>query len=156
MAYSCGFAIRRQITATSFSTARSGNAERGVTELARAPVNNGRAYPDAEAVLINAKLEGISPVGWGAMGGDAANMHYWEYNSVNLSDGKPVDGEPAQSGIETADGGKGCGDDRKLQQSRIRAGLDSGAVPADSGRSGSRDVERRTIHDDPRQGYRHT
>ncbi len=100
MAYSCGFAIRRQITATSFSTARSGNAERGVTELARAPVNNGRAYPDAEAVLINAKLEGISPVGWGAMGGDAANMHYWEYNSVNLSDGKPVDGEPAQSGIK--------------------------------------------------------
>jgi pectin methylesterase-like acyl-CoA thioesterase len=63
----------------------------GVTELARAPVNNGRAYPYAEAVLINAKLEGISPVGWGAMGGDTANMHYWEYNSTNLSDGKPVD-----------------------------------------------------------------
>ena len=63
----------------------------GVTELARAPVNNGRAYPYAEAVLINAKLEGISPVGWGAMGGDPINMHYWEYNSTNLSDGKPVD-----------------------------------------------------------------
>ena len=63
----------------------------GVTELARAPVNNGRAYPYAEAVLINAKLEGISPVGWGAMGGDTTNMHYWEYHSTNLSDGKPVD-----------------------------------------------------------------
>jgi len=63
----------------------------GVTELARAPVNNGRAYPYAEAVLINTKLEGISPVGWGAMGGDTVNMHYWEYNSTNLSDGKPVD-----------------------------------------------------------------
>ena len=63
----------------------------GVTELARAPVNNGRAYPFAEAVLINAKLEGISPVGWGVMGGDTANMHYWEYNSTNLADGKPVD-----------------------------------------------------------------
>jgi len=63
----------------------------GVTELARAPINNGRAYPYAEAVLINAKLEGISPVGWGAMGGDTANMHYWEYNSTNLSDGTPVD-----------------------------------------------------------------
>src|SRR5678816_704471 len=50
----------------------------GVTELARAPVNNGRAYPYAEAVLINTKLEGISPVGWGAMGGDTVNMHYWE------------------------------------------------------------------------------
>ena len=63
----------------------------GVTELARAPVNNGRAYPFAEAVLINAKLEGISPVGWGVMGGDTTNMHYWEYNSTNLADGKPVD-----------------------------------------------------------------
>jgi pectin methylesterase-like acyl-CoA thioesterase len=63
----------------------------GVTELARAPMNNGRAYPYAEAVLINAKLDGISPVGWGAMGGDTANMHYWEYNSTNLSDGKPTD-----------------------------------------------------------------
>jgi hypothetical protein len=24
------------------------------------------------------------------MGGDTTNMHYWEYNSVNWSDGKPV------------------------------------------------------------------
>jgi pectinesterase len=63
----------------------------GVTELARAPINNGRAYPNAEAVLIHAKLEGISPAGWGAMGGDTSNMHYWEYKSVNWSDGKPVD-----------------------------------------------------------------
>jgi pectinesterase len=63
----------------------------GVTELARAPVNNGRVYPHAEAVLINAKLEGISPEGWGAMGGDTANMRYWEYNSTNLGDGTPVD-----------------------------------------------------------------
>ena len=61
------------------------------TELARAPINNGRAYPNAEAVLINCVLEGISPVGWGAMGGDTTNMHYWEYNSTNASDGKPVD-----------------------------------------------------------------
>ena len=63
----------------------------GTTELARAPINNGRAYPNAEAVLINCVLEGISPVGWGAMGGDTTNMHYWEYNSTNASDGKPVD-----------------------------------------------------------------
>jgi pectin methylesterase-like acyl-CoA thioesterase len=63
----------------------------GVTELARAPMNNGRAYPHAEAVLINAKLEGISPVAWGEMGGDTANMRYWEYNSTNLVDGTPVD-----------------------------------------------------------------
>jgi pectin methylesterase-like acyl-CoA thioesterase len=63
----------------------------GTTELARAPVNNGRSYPNAEAVLINAKLQGISPAGWGAMGGDTANMHYWEYNSTNLDDGRSVD-----------------------------------------------------------------
>jgi hypothetical protein len=63
----------------------------GVTELARAPINNGRSYPHAEAVLIDAKLEGISPVGWGAMGGDTGQMRYWEYNSTNLRDGSPVD-----------------------------------------------------------------
>jgi hypothetical protein len=63
----------------------------GMTELARAPVNNGRSYPNAEAVLINCALEGVSPAGWGAMGGDATNMHYWEYNSTNIRDGKPVD-----------------------------------------------------------------
>jgi pectin methylesterase-like acyl-CoA thioesterase len=63
----------------------------GTTEIARAPVNNGRTYPFAEAVLINARLEGISPVGWGAMGGDTANMRFWEFNSANFADGKPVD-----------------------------------------------------------------
>jgi len=63
----------------------------GTTELARAPINNGRTYPNAEAVLINSALQGISPMGWGAMGGDTTDMHYWEYNSANLSDGKPVD-----------------------------------------------------------------
>jgi hypothetical protein len=34
-----------------------------VTDIACAPINNGRAYPHAEAVLIDAGLEGISPVG---------------------------------------------------------------------------------------------
>jgi hypothetical protein len=62
-----------------------------MTEIARAPTNNGKNYPYAEAVLINCILGGISPVGWGAMGGDTTNMHYWEYNSTNASDGKPVD-----------------------------------------------------------------
>ena len=63
----------------------------GMTEIARAPTNNGKNYPYAEAVLINCILGGISPVGWGAMGGDTTHMHYWEYNSTNASDGKPVD-----------------------------------------------------------------
>ena len=61
------------------------------TEIARAPTNKGQDYPYAEAVLINCALAGISPVGWGAVGGDTSNIHYWEYNSTNLSDGKPVD-----------------------------------------------------------------
>jgi len=63
----------------------------GVTEIARAPTNGGRNYPDAEVVLINCALAGISPVGWGTVGGDTTNIHYWEYNSTNVSDGKPVD-----------------------------------------------------------------
>ena len=62
-----------------------------MTEIARAPTNNGKNYPYAEAVLINCILGGISPVGWGAMGGDTTSIHYWEYNSTNASDGKPVD-----------------------------------------------------------------
>ena len=63
----------------------------GVTEIARAPTNGGRNYPNAEVVLINCALAGISPVGWGTVGGDTSNVHYWEYNSTNVGDGKPVD-----------------------------------------------------------------
>jgi pectinesterase len=62
-----------------------------MAEIARAPTNNGRDYPDAEVVLINCALAGISPVGWGTVGGDTSNVHYWEYNSTNVSDGRPVD-----------------------------------------------------------------
>jgi pectinesterase len=62
-----------------------------MTEIARAPTNKGRDYPNAEVVLINCALSGISPVGWGAVGGDTSNVHYWEYNSTNLADGSPVD-----------------------------------------------------------------
>jgi pectinesterase len=61
------------------------------TVIARAPANGGKNYPYAEAVLINCALSGIDPVGWGEIGGDTSNIHYWEFNSTNLSDGKPVD-----------------------------------------------------------------
>jgi hypothetical protein len=64
-----------------------GNRE---TVLARAPTNGGKNYPYSEAVLIDCTLAGIEPVGWGEIGGDASNVHYWEYNSVGL-DGKPID-----------------------------------------------------------------
>ena len=63
----------------------------GMTEIARAPTNRGRNYPNAEVVLINCALSSISPVGWGAVGGDTSNVHYWEYNSRSLADGTPVD-----------------------------------------------------------------
>jgi pectinesterase len=61
------------------------------TVIARSPTNHGKNYPYCEAVLLNCALEGISPEGWGEVGGDPTNVHYWEYNSTNLSDGKPVD-----------------------------------------------------------------
>ena len=61
------------------------------TEIARAPTNHGKNYPYCEAVLINCALAGISPEGWGPVGGDTSNVHYWEYNSTNIIDGKPVD-----------------------------------------------------------------
>jgi pectin methylesterase-like acyl-CoA thioesterase len=59
--------------------------------IARSPTNHGKNYPYCEAVLINCALAGVSPEGWGPVGGDPANVHYWEYNSTNLSDGKPAD-----------------------------------------------------------------
>jgi pectinesterase len=61
------------------------------TVIARAPTNSGTSYSYCEAVLINCALAGISPIGWGQVGGETSNVHYWEYNSTNLSDGKPVD-----------------------------------------------------------------
>lgn len=61
------------------------------TEIARAPTNGGKNYPYCEAVLINCALSGIAPAGWGAIGGETTNVHFWEYNSTNVKDGKPVD-----------------------------------------------------------------
>jgi pectin methylesterase-like acyl-CoA thioesterase len=63
----------------------------GETEIARAPTNHGKNYPYSEAVLLNCALAGLSPAGWGPVGGDTSNIHYWEYNSTNISDGRPVD-----------------------------------------------------------------
>jgi pectinesterase len=61
------------------------------TVLARLSANGGKGYPNSEAVLIDCAMAGIDPAGWGPLGGETTNVHYWEYNSTNLSDGKPVD-----------------------------------------------------------------
>ncbi len=58
--------------------------------LARLPNNHGLNYPYAEAVLINCRLEGIPPVGWGPIEGDTSHLHLWEFNSTDAN-GKPVD-----------------------------------------------------------------
>ncbi|GLB50149.1 hypothetical protein Y10_25170 [Neptunitalea sp. Y10] len=59
--------------------------------IARAPVNKKFTYPYAEAVLLNCRLQGVVPEGFGPVGGETSNIHFWEYNSISLIDGKPVD-----------------------------------------------------------------
>ncbi len=59
--------------------------------LARLPNNHGINYPYAEAVLIDCRLKGITPEGWGPIADDTSHLHFWEYHSTNLEDGKPVD-----------------------------------------------------------------
>ncbi len=58
--------------------------------LARLPNNHGLNYPYAEAVLINCRLKGLQPAGWGPIETDAAHLHLWEFNSTGL-DGRPID-----------------------------------------------------------------
>lgn len=61
------------------------------TVIARAPDSNGKTYPYCEAVLINCKLQGIRPEGWGKVAAITDNIHYWEYNSTYLENGEPID-----------------------------------------------------------------
>lgn len=60
------------------------------TTIARAPNSNGFSYPFVEAVLIECKLDGIVPEGWGKVAEVTKDIRYWEYKSTTL-DGKPVD-----------------------------------------------------------------
>lgn len=73
-----------------FLNCRFTTLDGGQTELARSPVNKGKGYPHAEAVLINATLNGISAAGWGPVSGDTSQLRFWEYNSRNTN-GTPVD-----------------------------------------------------------------
>ena len=58
---------------------------------ARAPVKEHYSFPYTEAVLINCAVEGLKPEGWGLTDSLCPNARCWEYNTVNLSDGKPAD-----------------------------------------------------------------
>ena len=58
--------------------------------FARLPNNHGLNYPYAEAVLINCRLKGVAPVGWGPVEAEAEHLHLWESNSTDL-DGRPID-----------------------------------------------------------------
>jgi len=58
--------------------------------LARLPNNHGLNYPHAEAVLINCRLKGIPPVGWGPVEDDTSHLHLWEFNSTDV-EGHPID-----------------------------------------------------------------
>jgi pectinesterase len=59
--------------------------------LARLPNNKGVNYPHAEAVLIDCKLKDVPPEGWGPIEEGLTDIKFWEFNSTNLDDGKPVD-----------------------------------------------------------------
>ena len=58
--------------------------------LARLPDNHGLNYPYAEAVLINCRLKGIGPAGWGPIAGETSHIHFWEFHSTD-ADGHPID-----------------------------------------------------------------
>jgi pectinesterase len=51
---------------------------------------NTSMYPNSEVVILHCALGMINPVAW-TIPGDKTNLHYWEYASTNLSDGKPAD-----------------------------------------------------------------
>lgn len=72
-----------------WTTAPSGEGQRVDASFARAPYNGGRYFPYAEMVLIDAKVSGEPPAGWGEVY-DPAHVHFWEYNSTDLN-GRPVD-----------------------------------------------------------------
>ncbi len=63
---------------------------------------NTAQYPNSEVVLLNCALGEYSPTGF-TLAGDTTNQHYWEFNSTNLSDGKPADVSRRNSGSKQLD-----------------------------------------------------
>lgn len=77
-------------------------------DFGRAPSNKGKTYPFAEQVLINCKTSETIAEGWSAIEG--ASTFFAEYNTCDLSTGKPVDTSKRHSLARQLDGKK----DRKL------------------------------------------
>jgi pectinesterase len=74
-----------------------GRKAKGV--LARLPRNGpagapGANFPHAEMVLINAKMDGVPPEGWGPVQDapefDASNVRFWEHNTMDMQ-GRALD-----------------------------------------------------------------
>jgi pectin methylesterase-like acyl-CoA thioesterase len=82
----CTFTAVDRPLATSSPSAPAGPS----TVLARLPNNHGLNYPYAEAVLIDCRLKGIPPVGWGPIDDDTSHIHFWEFHSTD-ADGHPID-----------------------------------------------------------------
>jgi pectinesterase len=66
--------------------------------LARLPRNGAGSsqanFPYAEMVLINSRMKGVPPEGWGpieaAPGFDSSNVRFWEFNTLDI-EGRPID-----------------------------------------------------------------
>ena len=88
----CTFVTRERPAAQAQTATPAASAPRPVMQavLARLPNNHGINYPYAEAVLINCRLKGIPPVGWGPIEDDTSHLHLWEYDSTDL-EGRPID-----------------------------------------------------------------
>jgi hypothetical protein len=66
--------------------------------LARLPNNHG-LYPYGEAVLINCRLTGIPPAGWGPIDDDTSHIHFWSFTARMLTVIRSMSpsGTPSQS-----------------------------------------------------------
>lgn len=58
-------------------------------DFGRSPSNKGKNYPYAEQVMINCKTTDCIPTGWSAIG--EPTTFFAEYNTTDLTTGKPVD-----------------------------------------------------------------
>ena len=93
----------------------------GETDFARCPTNHGKNYPYTEAVLLNCSIRRNFSRGLGT-GRRLFKIHYWEYNSKNLTDGKPADVSKRASFSRQLTMEKDSDDHFKLYETGLRFG----------------------------------